>query len=602
MTNKRDIAGGREWLTFLGLVIAAAALCGAIYLAPAQTLQSTTVLVDHDGSTSLVRLPVIHLLQRMALAAGLILLVLAGVAWWRKAFFAALVARFVRDTREFISEVAGEMRTLASPENRWTLITLGLVTVAAVVLRILRLDDPIRFDEAYTFNVHASTPFFNLISDYTTPNNHVFHSVMVRCSHLLFGDSPLALRLPALVAGILVIPATFWWARRLFGDVPAVLASALAAGASSLIGYSANARGYTMVTLALLVVFSLAIGLRDKRNLFAWMLFVIVLTLGFFTVPVMLYGACVVGVWLLLSADGPRRWRMVLELSVAAASVAVLTCVLYTPIAVRVGVGAIVANPFVRTLPIDVFLNGLPGLVTGVMQSWAYPVAFLLALLAAVAASGAAGGHVGQQSRRLHVALWVTVAAIIAAQRVLPYTRVLVPLFPLAYGLAAVGLTMLVGRLSHVERRVPWRAVVVGVLALVLACGPALTRTVEAKLFKDLRMIIAELKPMLGENDVIAVVIPLNEPLRYHARRAQLREGAVEELRMRRTLLDRGEEVLFYMIEEKNPPSRVFVTFSLLRFKIDHPFLQEHFQQPEQVLETPTTRVFRMRVKPESRL
>ena len=56
------------------------------------------------------------------------------------------------------------------------------------------------------------------------------------------------------------------------------------------------------------------------------------------------------------------------------------------------------------------------------------------------------------------------------------------------------------------------------------------------------------------------------------------------------------------MIEEKNPPSRVFVTFSLLRFKIDHPFLQEHFQQPEQVLETPTTRVFRMRVKPESRL
>jgi len=593
---------GRDWLTFVGLVVALAALCGAIYLAPAEALQRATVLVDHDGSTSLIRLPVVHLFQRMAFAASLILLALAAVACWRRAFFAALVAAFVRDTRQFVSEATKEIRALASPENRWTLITLGLVTVAGVTLRILRLDDPIRFDEAYTFNVHASTPFFNLISDYTTPNNHVLHSVMVRCSYLLFGDSPLALRLPALVAGILVIPATFWWTRRLFSSTPAILACALAAGASSLIGFSANARGYTMVTLVVIVAFSLAIGLRDKRNLFAWTLFVIVLTLGFFTVPVMLYGACVVGVWLLLSADSARRWGMVLELSIAAASVAVLTCALYTPVAVRVGVGAIVANPFVRTLQMDVFLNGLPQLATEVLWSWAYPGALLLVLLAALGASLFASGQGGKQPRRLHIALFVTVAAIITAQRVLPYSRVLVPLFPLAYGLAGVGLTMFVDRLAHVGRLVPSRAAVVGVLALALALGPALMRTASPTVFDDLSMIIAELKPILGENDVVAVTIPLNEPLRYHARRAQLPPGTVEELRLRRKSLDRGEDVLFYMIEEKNPPSRIFVTFSLPRFKIDHSFLQEHFEQPEQVFETPATRVFRMRVKPESRL
>lgn len=600
--NKKVIAGGRDWLLFVGLTLAVAALCGAVWLAPAQLLQGATVLIDHDGSTSLIRLPVIHLFQRMALIAGLFFLVLAALACWRKTFFGALTAGFVRDTRQFIAETTEEMRALASPENRWVLITLGLITVAGVVLRILRLDAPIRFDEAYTFNVHASTPFFNLISDYTTPNNHVFHSVMVRCSYLLFGDSPLALRLPALVAGILVIPATFWWARRLFGNVPAILASALAAGAASLIGYSTNARGYTMVTLAVLVAFSLAIGLRDKRNLFAWTLFVIVLTLGFFTVPVMLYGTCVVGVWLLLSAEDARRWSMFLELSAAAASVTVLTCALYVPIAVRVGVGAIVANPFVRTLRMDVFLNGLPELVTGVMQSWAYPAMLLLVLLAALGASLFAGGEGGRQSRRLHIALFATVAAIIAAQRVLPYTRVMVPLFPLAYGLAAVGLTMFVNRLGRVGRLISLRGAMVGVLALVLACTPALMRSGSPEVFDELPMIIAKLKPMLGEDDVIAVTIPLNEPLRYHARRAQLPPGTVEELRLRTSLLDRGEDVLFYMIEEKTPPPRVFVTFSLPKFKVDHPFLQEHFEQPEQVFETPATRVFRMRVKPESRL
>lgn len=600
--NKKDVIGRRDWLLFVGLTLAVAALCCAVWLAPAQLLQGATVLVDHDGSTSLIRLPVIHLFQRMALIAGLFFLVLAALACWRKTFFGALTTAFARDTRQFIADTAEEMRNLATPENRWTLIALGLITMAGVVLRILRLGDPIRFDEAYTFNVHASTPFFNLISDYTTPNNHVFHSAMVRCSYLLFGDAPLALRLPALVAGILVIPATFWWARRLFGNVPAILASALAAGASSLIAYSTNARGYTMVTLAVLVAFSLAIGLRDKRNLFAWKLFVIVLTLGFFTVPVMLYGACVVGVWLLLSADSARRWSMVIELSAAAASVTVLTCALYMPIAVRVGVGAIVANPFVRTLRMDVFLNGLPALATGVMQSWAYPATFLLILLAALGASLFAGGEGCNQSRRLHVALFVTVAAIVAAQRVLPYTRVMVPLFPLAYGLAAVGLTIFVDRLCRVGRLVPLRGAMVGVLALMLACGPALARRGTSGVFKDLPTIIAKLKPMLGEDDVIAVTIPLNEPLRYHARRAQLPPGTVEELRLRRSLLDRGEDMLFYMIEEKAPPERVFVTFSLPKFKIDQPFLQEHFEQPEQAFETPATRVFRMRVKPESRL
>ena len=594
--EKNDTAGGRDWLVLVGLAAVAAALCGAVALAPAQVLQQATVLVDHDGSTSLVRLPVVHLFQRLALGAGLIFLGLAVLAVWRREFFGGLVAGFFSDTRTFVSETVSEMGVLASPENRWALIALSLITVAGVVMRILRLDDPIRFDEAYTFNVHASTPFFNLISDYTTPNNHVFHSVMVRCSYLLFGDLPLALRLPALAAGIAVIPATFWWARRVFGNVPAILASALAAGAPSLIGYSANARGYTMVTLSLLVVFILAIGLREKRNLFAWTLFIIVLTSGFFTVPVMLYGACVVGVWLLVSAEGTRRWGMVLELSVAAVGVTLLTCALYTPIAVRVGVAAIVANPFVRTLSMDIFLNGIPDLVVGVFRSWVYPSPLLLILLGALAASMVAPGPLGVQSRRLHIALWITVTVIIGVQRVLPYTRVFVPLFPLMYGLAAVGLTMIVQRIGHGTHAFS-RKLTVGGLALLAVCVPSATRNAEPEVFDDLPAIIAELKPMLGENDVIAVTIPLSEPLRYHARRAQLRPDVVEELRLRRAFFDRDEDMVFYMVEEKNPPPRVFVAFSLPRFRINHPVLQEVFHQPEQVAETPATRIFRMRRK-----
>ena len=64
-----------------------------------------------------------------------------------------------------------------------------------------------RYDESYTFQYHASQDVLNLVSDYTTPNNHIFHSLLVHCSYLLWGDSPAALRLPALLAHRLRGPA-----------------------------------------------------------------------------------------------------------------------------------------------------------------------------------------------------------------------------------------------------------------------------------------------------------------------------------------------------------------------------------------------------------
>src|SRR5450631_3222237 len=51
--------------------------------------------------------------------------------------------------------------------------------IFAVVLRIAHLRQPMRYDEAWTFVHYASQPLSVALSDYSFPNNHVFHSLLV---------------------------------------------------------------------------------------------------------------------------------------------------------------------------------------------------------------------------------------------------------------------------------------------------------------------------------------------------------------------------------------------------------------------------------------
>lgn len=587
------------WRALLVLPALCSILGWAVYLSPAQSVQNAIVLVDHNGSTSVLQLPLVHLLRRLCLAAGLAFLILPAVMWWRKAFFAARLNVVVRDTQSFFGDVASEVRELTAAPHRWKLIVLGIVILAGFILRAISLGGPIRFDEAYSFNVHASTPFLNLISDYTTPNNHVFHSVLMRCSSLLFGDSPIAIRLPAFLAGLLVIPAAFWSLRRTLGDTAALFAAALTASSPALVAYSASGRGYTLLTLMLLISFALALRLRDRRNVFAWALFVTVLTLGFFTVPVMLYGACAVGTWLLLSSTGQRRREVFWELSAAASAVVVFTCVLYAPIAMRVGVDAIVANRFVSPLSNAVFLDNLPGFVAGLADFWAPATGLLVVLLAGLAISFFASGSRGREARLLHSALLMSVPVIVVIQRVLPYERVFLAFLPFYYGLAAVGFSAVFERFPGQAGGTGKRLVAAAAFLAVFVTG--IHSTVELRgreqVFDDLPFVAAKLKAEMSEGDVIVASIPVNEPLRYHVGRLGLAPRTVREIKEVRAAVTRGSDAAFYVVEEKNPPLRRFLTFAVGSLAVSHPFLREHFTTPESIGETKFIRLYRLHVK-----
>src|SRR5690606_37799725 len=104
---------------------------------------------------------------------------------------------------------------------------MAAVAVIGLFISISYLGVPMRYDEAYTFNEYATRSPYDAVSLYTFPNNHLFHTLLVHVAVRLFGDSPRVVRLPALLASLALIPATYGMVRRLADPRAAALAAAL---------------------------------------------------------------------------------------------------------------------------------------------------------------------------------------------------------------------------------------------------------------------------------------------------------------------------------------------------------------------------------------
>ena len=226
-------------------------------------------------------------------------------------------------------------RAIAQERNQPVHVgTLALISIWAVWLRWQFISEPIRKDEASTFLHYASRPLFIGITYYTA-NNHLLNTILMHLSTSVFGESLWALRLPTLMAGILLVPATYVAIRLYHGKVAAMFAAALAGASSPLIEYSFNARGYMLGTLLFTTMIAMA-GISTRRGVTGgWVLLPVAAAMALYSVPTMAYG--VFGVFLYLTL-ATRDWRRVVF---AAGATGLLTLALYTPVLATVGVSPI---------------------------------------------------------------------------------------------------------------------------------------------------------------------------------------------------------------------------------------------------------------------
>src|SRR5439155_24862037 len=177
-------------------------------------------------------------------------------------------------------------------------LAIGLAMLLAAGLRLAFMSQPMRYDEALTFNEFASRPLYYGLSFYPDPNNHLLNTLLMPVAYVGLGNQPWVLRLPAFVGGVLLVPATYGLSRLLYGHRgAALLAALLVAGSSYLVEYSTNARGYTLQALCFVIMLSLVTLAVRRDRLSALLLAALVAAVGAYAVPTMLYGIVVAAAW-----------------------------------------------------------------------------------------------------------------------------------------------------------------------------------------------------------------------------------------------------------------------------------------------------------------
>ncbi len=423
-------------------------------------------------------------------------------------------------------------------------IAVAAVVVAAAVVRLAHLDQPIRYDEAVTRLRYVSLPLAEAVAAYGLPNNHVLHTLLARLSVGALGDSLPALRLPAWTAGTLVVPATYLTGRALRGPGVGLLAAALAAGSPVLVLFSANARGYSLVVLASLALAVCARVLSRRWSPAAWGGFVVAAALGAWTIPVMAYPAAAAAAWWAVAArrEGRPAGSTAVEIAGAAATAAGLTALLYLPVVREYGLDALVGNRFVAPRPPGEFVPAVPGFLAGVAREWWHGVPGWAAALAAagVGVEGAAWLSGRRSGPPPLFPVWAGASlAVLAASRRTPFARVWLFLLPPLLIFAASGLARASRATSALARDGPPSGTGRAAAAALLPAALAVALCVEVVRADAVRgwgltgslpagdRVADYLARRWRPGDVVLARIPSDAPLEYHLPRRGVPAEAV---------------------------------------------------------------------------
>lgn len=345
---------------------------------------------------------------------------------------------------------------------------LAFITIIgfAAVLRLIGLSAGLRIDERLTYQLFVSKSWATAVSDYTLVNNHVFHTILAKSAVAVFGPWLWALRLPAFIAGVLVVPASFFAIRPLYGARAALIAASLVATCSELVVYSANARGYSLVTLAFLLLLILAERLRGRSSPLDWTLYASVAALALWTIPAALYPVGGVSIWLGLSLVRRRSLAEMRPFALSMTCAGILTLAFYVPVLEHSGAAALVRNEYVVPSTWPVFLSEVGQSAGPTLFAWYRGLPFWVAVVFAACGAIALIRH-DRVSQGFHadarvalpyvIGLWCVV--LLMVDRRAPQVRMWQWFVPLGAGLIGAGVVHLIeqsGRASaFVARRFP---------------------------------------------------------------------------------------------------------------------------------------------------
>jgi uncharacterized membrane protein len=317
-------------------------------------------------------------------------------------------------------------------DPKYVYVFLGIITLVALTLRLYIINNPIGYDEAYTFINFSSKPFKFILADYHAPNNHILNSLLIGIVYRLLGNHTWIVRVPAFFASLLSVPVAYVAARRFFSPSLALTASAVLAITSDMVNEAANGRGYPTIILFSLLLANFAGMLVKEQRRSTLIAYAITGALGFYTIPIFLYPMAGISLWVAatyLVADEPwkDRWHKLWVFLATCAASGILTFVLYSPV-IFFGTGfkSLVANNIVKTQTWNEFADNFITRSKLTWNSWlTYSAAILKqTLITGFLLSVVFYRKISNQKLPMQISLILGAGIMLVLQRVAPLERI----------------------------------------------------------------------------------------------------------------------------------------------------------------------------------
>jgi hypothetical protein len=252
------------------------------------------------------------------------------------------------------SVASRDLLALSPPDGKdarrpilWLIAIIGV----AAGFRVYGIGSDLWLDEITTVLDYRSVSAFQILTTYTSSNNHLLNTLMVKAMVSAFGPAEWAVRFPAAVFGIAGIPAAYALARVALRSRESLLAAFLLAVSYHHIFFSQNGRGYSALLFwsTLGTLFFLRGLTRDRAC--DWLLYVLSM---FLAVASVLYGVFVIAghalAWVvglvLLRRQGGRGWPLTRRLLLAWSALGLLCLHLYASVLTQINA---YANTIYRT-------------------------------------------------------------------------------------------------------------------------------------------------------------------------------------------------------------------------------------------------------------
>ncbi len=219
---------------------------------------------------------------------------------------------------------------------------VAALTAAGLILRLIRLNSSLWYDEIYSLVVSSRAPLRAILTTYHGDIQHPLYSALAHVSIVALGECAWAVRLPAVVFGVASIPLVFLLGRSVATTREALLAAAFLTVSYHHVWFSQNARGYTALLFWTLLCTLLFLRGVELRRWPPFLGYAVAAALGTYThltfVFVVLSHAAIV---VLLAAQSlrrrgeDRRW-LVMAITAFVLS-GLLSLALYAPILGQVG-------------------------------------------------------------------------------------------------------------------------------------------------------------------------------------------------------------------------------------------------------------------------